>query len=65
MSLPPSYIPHALYVHSHMSQMWMNAQMVLTAAVKMPSAPTWRVATHAHVILVTLVMEIVAQQVIT
>lgn len=63
MSLsPPSYIPHALDVHSHMSQMWTNAQMVLTAAVKMPSAPTWTVATHAHVIQATLVtMEKVAQ----
>lgn len=46
-----------------MSQMWTNARMVLTAAVKMPSAPMWRGATHARVMLATLVMEKIAQQV--
>ena len=45
--------------------MWMNAWMVLIAAVKMLSAPTLMVAIRARVMLASLAMEKIAQQVIT
>ena len=43
--------------------MWTNAWPVLTAAVKMLSAQTPTVATHAHAMLATLAMEKIAQKV--